>query len=369
MDNTQEQEVNVHTFACTNCGADLKYKPGTKHLKCDYCGTHNNIPQLDYKIQELDYHDYLHTQSKKEEVAVENFVDCGNCGATSSLEQDVTSALCPYCSTPLVIENVHTEHIIQPKSVLPFKLDKNEAKEKFKEWINGLWFAPNDLKKAVLNFDHFKGVYIPYWTFDTDTYTVYSGQRGEYYYETESYEETEDGETVTKTREVKKTKWHSVSGHVNYFFDDILTVATKSLTEDLIHELEPWDLENLVPFDKSYLSGFITEKYQVELEEGFETAKNLTNDKISDLVKSDIGGDEQRVTSVSTIYSDITFKHILLPVFVSAYRFKGKLYQFLINGRTGEVQGERPYSLIKIVFTIILILFIIGLIYYLTNSQ
>lgn len=360
MEKTEEKELTVGTFACTSCGADLKYKPGTQHLNCEYCGAENEIPQIEADIEELDFKEFLGKKSESAETITESFVKCESCGASSTLEPNITSAMCPYCATPLVVENAQDEKIIQPKSLLPFKLNKNDAKGEFKKWIKKLWFAPNDLQKAALNFDQFKGIYIPYWTFDTDTNTKYIGQRGEHYYVTESYTTTENGKSVTKTRQVQKTRWYSASGSVHKFFDDILTVASKSLPQKYIYKLEPWDLENLVPFEKSYLSGFLTEKYQVELGEGFEIAKGIADPEIRSLVRRDIGGDEQRIISMNTAYNDITFKHLLLPVFVSAYKFKDKLYQFLVNGRTGEVQGQRPYSWIKITLTVVAALAIIG---------
>jgi len=364
MEKTEQQELAVGTFACTSCGGDLKYEPGTQHLNCEYCGAENEIPQLETDVEELDFHKYLAQKSEAEETIVAAFVKCDSCGATSTLEPNVSSSNCPYCSTPLIVEHAHDEKVIQPKSLLPFKLNKDEAKDEFKSWVNKLWFAPSDLKKASLNFDHFKGVYIPYWTYDTDTYSNYIGQRGDYYYVTESYTTTENGKSVTKTRQVRRTRWRHASGHVNKFFDDILTVATRSLPDKYIYKLEPWDLENIVPFDKSYLSGFITEKYQIGLSEGFDIAKRIADPKIRQLVRRDIGGDEQRIISLNTSYKDITFKHLLLPVFVCAYLFKGKLFQFLVNGRTGEVQGQRPYSWIKITLTIVAVLLVIAAAYF-----
>ncbi|QZT37402.1 hypothetical protein K5X82_00570 [Halosquirtibacter xylanolyticus] len=354
-----QEELNINTFACTNCGADLKYKAGTDHLSCDYCGALNEIPKSESKIEEHDYLKFLANESEQKEVFDESFVKCESCGASSTISPNITSTLCPYCTTPLIVEQTRNERILLPESLLPFKLDKDAASDEFKKWINKLWFAPNALKKAALSFDHFKGVYIPYWTFDMDTHTPYIGQRGVHYYVTEEYTKTEDGKTVTETREVQKTRWSTVTGNIHSFFDDILTVATTSLPEKYINKLEPWDLENLVPFDKSYLSGYITEKYQIEITEGFKMAQETAESEIRDMIRTDIGGDEQRITSMETDYNDIAFKHLLLPVFVCAYRFKGELYQFLVNGRTGEVQGRRPYSWIKIALTVLAIVSII----------
>jgi len=363
MDNKEAQK-DVGTFACTKCGADLKYKPGTESLTCNYCGNVNEIPKLEGEIEELDFHKFVAEKVETAETITAEFVKCSSCGASSTLEPNVTAASCPYCATPLVVSDASNESVIQPKSLLPFKLDKDAAKKEFDKWVKKLWFAPNILKKATLNFEHFKGVYIPYWTFDTDTQTKYIGQRGEHYYVSESYTTTEDGKSVTKTRQVQRTRWYSASGNVHKFFDDILVVATKSLPKRYINKLEPWDLENLVAFDKNYMSGFLAERYQVELREGFEIAKDIADGRIRDLVRRDIGGDEQRITTLHTNYKDTTFKHILLPVFVSAFKFKNKVYQFLVNGRTGEVQGERPYSTIKIVLAILAGIILAGVLYY-----
>lgn len=362
--------ATVDSFACTGCGADLEYKPGTSHLACQFCGAENEIPVIDAEIKELDFYAYLDQSSSSEEQLTESFVKCNGCGVSTTLEPNVTSSNCPYCDTPLVLDSAHDENVIKPRSLLPFKLSKDDAKESFKQWVKKLWFAPNRLKKATHTFDHFKGVYVPYWTYDTNTSSNYIGQRGEDYYVTERYTETVDGKRVSKTRQVKKIRWYTVHGRVDRNFDDILVVASNSLPRKYMDKLEPWDLGNLKPFDTSYLSGFITEKYQVELKEGFDIAKDQAEKDIRKAVKRDIGGDHQRISQLSTQWNDISFKHLLLPVFVSAYKFKDKLYQFVINARTGEVQGERPLSWAKIMAVAIPVAAAIGYgVYYYYMNQ
>ena len=352
-----EQEISGTKITCKGCGAYLKYKPGTQHLSCEYCGFENEITTTDTPIEELDYLSVLNNEAAQATITAK-FIKCESCKAISTLSSSLSSAFCPYCASPLIIGNLHEENIIQPKSLLPFKLDKNLAKDEFTKWIKKLWFAPNNLKKS-LSLENFKGIYIPYWTFDTDTFSEYSGERGEHYYVTESYTATEDGKQVSKTREVQKTRWYDVSGNVQVMFDDLLIIATNSVPQAQAQKLEPWDTENLVPFDESYLSGFITEKYQVDLKQGFEIAKEAAAAGIEDAVNNDIGGDEQRISSIDTEYSAITFKHLLFPIYVSVYKYNGKVYQFLINGRTGEVRGKRPYSWIKITLFILAILLLI----------
>ncbi len=341
---TEEIHKEAHLFNCTECGAELNYKPGTISLNCNYCGNKNEIPVSNESIEELDFEKFVASTISEEDTVSEHYVKCDSCGASSSFSSEITASNCPYCGTALVFSHSEDVNIIKPKALLPFKLDKNEGIESFRKWIKSLWFAPNAIKKAALSLNNFKGVYMPHWTYDFDTRTVYTGQRGTHYTVSESY--TENGQT--KTRQVQKTRWTTVSGEVSRFFDDIVISASNSLPRKYVEELEPWDLNNLVPYEKGYLSGFISEKYQIELPEGYQLAKEKADSMIRGLVRQDIGGDDQRIVHLQSSFSNTSFKHILLPVYISAYTFKSKLYQFVVNARTGEVQGERPWSWMKI---------------------
>jgi len=360
MESPEKEPVSSSTFACMNCGADLKYQPGTTQLKCDSCGENNAIPASDEKIVELDFHAFLAQAETTADALTMQAVKCEVCGATPSLEAHIQSAMCPYCASPLIIANAHTETLIKPKALLPFKLEMPGALASFKTWVKKLWFAPGALKKAAYSLEQLKGVYIPYWTFDSQTDSAYTGQRGDYYYTTETYRTTSGGKSVTRTRQVRHIRWSYRSGRIGRFFDDLLVAATESLPAKKVQDLEPWDLENLMVFDEKFLTGYITEKYRVGLSQGFDLAKVRMDAVIRGLVGKDIGGDQQRILSLRTGHSGITFKHILLPIYLSAYRFNNKVYQFMVNGRTGEVQGDRPWSAAKIAIAIAAGLAIIG---------
>jgi len=347
--NTPETATNQQ-LKCKECGAILKFQPGTTALTCEYCGAFNEIAKSTEKIAEVDFNSFIEKEFASEEKQSIVTVKCTSCGASTTLRPNVTSDICPFCGTSLVVSSGSTSSILKPKSLLPFTLDQKQGFEAFRKWLKKLWFAPGALKKYVTSADKFNGMYIPYWTYDSNTSSSYTGARGTYYYVTESYTTTENGKSVTKTRQVRKVRWTSVSGHVSNTFDDVLVIASSSLPVKYADKLEPWDLKNLLPYDDKFLSGFRTESYQVDVKTGFDKAKVIMDNYITQLVKKDIGGDEQRVYSVNTQYNDITFKHILLPIWISAYRFKDKVYRFLVNGRTGEVQGERPYSVWKIIF-------------------
>jgi hypothetical protein len=218
-------------------------------------------------------------------------------------------------------------------------------------WLGRLWFAPNGLAEYAKKGRKMDGIYVPYWTYDADTRTRYTGQRGTAYYVTVR---GKDG----KPQRVRKMRWTRVSGRVARFFDDVVILASRSLPKRFTDALQPWGLEALTEYRPDYLSGFRAEGYTVDLDEGMEEARGIMDARIRHDIARDIGGDAQRIGVVDTRLSDVTFKHILLPVWLAAYRYNGKPYRFVVNGQTGKVQGERPYSAIKIAIAVILAIII-----------
>src|SRR5205807_8668710 len=229
------------------------------------------------------------------------------------------------------------------------------AQKEVQQWLASRWFAPNALKKLA-HQEGISGVYLPFWSYDSDTASNYRGERGEHYYETEWYT---DSDGKQQSREVQHTRWYSGSGQVARHFDDVLIAATRSVNEGRLNKLQPWDLKALCAYEPDYLAGFKAQRYQVELPAGFETAKKVMQVTIANDVRRDIGGDEQRILNVDTDYSNVMFRHLLLPVWIGAYRFQNKFSQVMVNARTGDVEGERPYSTVKIFFLVIFILALI----------
>ena len=289
-------------------------------------------------------------------------VTCQGCGAEVTLDENITSDECPFCDANILADK-HSKKAIKPKSLLSFKVPKDSAVDEFSKWVKGRWFAPNKLKHFA-RIGKMNGMYMPFWTYDSRTSTSYSGMRGEYYYTTETYTTTVNGKTVTRTRQVRHTRWYPASGMVRNSFDDILILGSTSLPRKYAEKLEPWDLNNLVPYSHDFLQGFRVESYSVNLKEGFADAREKMRPTIRETVRRDIGGDTQRIHSINTHYDDVTFKHILLPVWISTYHFRQKVYRILVNARTGEVQGERPWSWVKISFAVLTLIAIITVIIY-----
>jgi hypothetical protein len=280
---------------------------------------------------------------------------CTGCGAVVAFHPPEVAGTCSFCGAAIVAEPKAANPLIAPDGVLPVKVPKALAQKEVQQWLASRWFAPNALKKLA-HQEGIGGVYLPFWSYDSDTSSSYQGERGEHYYETEWYT---DSDGKQQTRQVQHTRWYPASGQVARHFDDVLIAATQSVNATRLNKLQPWDLNALCPYEPAYLAGFKAQRYQVELPAGFETAKNVMQGTIQGDVRQDIGGDEQRILNIDTAYSNVMFRHLLLPVWIGAYRFQNKPYQVVVNARTGEVQGERPYSTVKIFF---LIVFIIALI-------
>ena len=357
-------------YTCPGCAANLLYEPRDGGLTCPYCGRKEKIPESAEEVQERSYEQYLHPSAGQIEVlapaALE--VQCSSCGAQVTFTPPEVAGECSFCGVKIVAQPKSADPLVGPEALLPFAVSSGESTESVKKWLASLWFAPNALKKFAYQ-DVIDGVYLPFWTYDAHTTSHYTGERGEYYYETQTYTETDSqGNTVTKTRQVRQTSWYSASGTVSRWMDDILVPGTKSVSRPRLHSLEPWDLDALKPYEPAFLSGFKAQRYQVDLPEGFEEAKSIMAHTIEQDVRQDIGGDEQRISNIATSYSGVTFKHILLPVYIGAYRFNQKVYQIMVNARTGEVQGDRPYSFWKIFFFVLFLVAVVGLLVVLNSK-
>ena len=333
-------------FPCKQCGANLVFEPGTTALTCQYCGTRNDIAPLAEVIEELDFQEHAAQLAASTETQETLTVRCNACGAETDFTHDVAASRCPFCGAAIVA-TASSRKQIKPRSLLPFHITRQQADDLFRRWVEGLWFAPNDLVR-VAQRSGIDGAYVPAWTYDSRTTSDYRGERGDDYWDTQTYTAIENGRSVTRTRQVRRTRWRHASGRVSNTFDDVLVLASRSLPPKHAHALEPWDLRSLVPYRDEYLSGFAADSYQVDLVQGFEAAKQIMAGVIEQTIRADIGGDHQRIHSVQTRYRDVTFKHILLPVWISAYRYHERVFRFLVNARTGEVQGERPWSAVKI---------------------
>ena len=366
--------AQTQSLQCPGCAAPVEYDPQAAKLKCPYCQTLIEIQSDDHAqpVVEMDFEEARRRAAGQAGEALGGLsdkavqVECATCGAAVVFEPPEVAGQCPFCTSRIIAEPHTPDPLIRPQGLLPFSVPKPAAMHSLRAWLASRWFAPNDLKR-VANPDRLEGIYLPFWTYDAEADTEYTGLRGEHYWVQESYTEKVDGRPRQRTRNVRKTRWHPAAGRVHDSFDDILVPASKSIAAKRLDDLEPWGLEKVEPYTAAYLAGFKAQRYQVDLDDGFGAARERMEPAIRDSVCADIGGDEQQILTLNVAVSGVTFKHLLLPVWLGAYRYQQKVYQIAVNARTGEVSGERPYSAAKIALLVLAIVLAIALFAILKN--
>ena len=336
---------------CPACGGTMDYDPVSKKLKCPYCDYEEEIQveEENFVAKEIDF-------SQAEDEALSNWgtqtkiVICKNCGAETVYDAHETAGECPYCGSNQVMEQTD-ENTMAPSGVIPFQMDAKKASDLFRSWIKGKFFCPKKAKESA-KADSFKGIYIPFWTFDADTDSSYHGEYGK------DRQVQKDGKKVTET------DWYSTSGYYEESFDDVLVCGSSNQNEGAMRALEPYDTTKAVAYKPEYLAGFMAERYSIKVKSAWETAKERIRSMIRSNVESKIrrehNADHTRNVTVNPNYRNITFKYLLLPVWISSYTYQGKVYQFRINGQTGRVSGSTPISWIKVALVVGIIALILA---------
>ena len=342
-----------HRFPCPSCGSDLRYDPDGSRLLCGHCGHEEPVPERRGAIPELDLRSAQRSELPERDFEAARFARCPSCGAQVEFDAAIHAKECPFCASPIVTDT-GVARVIKPQAQLPFLLGEEAARAEMRKWLGRLWFAPSDLRDYAKAHRRMDGIYVPYWTYDAETRTEYSGQRGTVYYESRLVPVTVNGRRQMVTQQVARVRWTPARGRVARAFDDVLVLGSRSLPKRFTDALAPWDLSALSAYEPRFLAGFRAEGYGVPVEEAYGEAREIMNQVIASDVRADIGGDHQRITQMQTEVGQLTFKHVLLPVWLAAYRYRGRSFRFVINGRTGAVEGERPYSAVKIALAMLL---------------
>lgn len=361
----EQQDTTV--FKCPSCGGNMLFNPEANDLKCPFCDTEVAIEHSHSQNIELDYYEALNEKTLHWSDDKRVF-RCENCGAETVLNAHTVADFCSFCGSSHVSLS-NEEAGIRPSLVLPFAVSQKQAEAKFKEWISKRYMAPKKLMSAH-QLDRLTGIYIPYWTYDANTFSQYTVRVGTHYYVPVTRTVTDaNGNTRTETQMVQKTRWHVENGTYRDSFDDILIQATHQQSAHLLGKVEPFPLTQLVDYKEAYLSGFIAERYAIALDEGWLRAQRRINDSIAASIQMQVRGDVVVILQVDTDYDDITYKHVLLPIWLSSFSFKGKVYPFIVNGQSGRVAGEAPVSWVKVTLLTVFVIAIIGIIYMVATNN
>src|SRR5215470_6551968 len=343
-------------FSCPACGGESQWNPAKKALVCPFCGTiapaQSELTATGEEV--IVEHDLVEAlrgipdaqrgwQTKKISVK------CQSCQAISVFDPERIGQRCDFCGSSALVPYAEIKESFTPESLLPMKVSESQVRENIRRWYGGRWFAPNKLKRAALT-DTVKGLYIPYWTFDAQVHADWTAESGYYYYETETYR---DANGETKTRQVQKVRWQPSAGSLDHFFDDELVPASRGVQADLLRKIEPFPTKELTPYKPGFLSGWVVERYQIDLLAAAKAAREEMEAQTVRLCTAEVPGDTHRNLQVHTDYSGQTFKHILTPVWLLSYNYGPRNFQVVINGYTGAIAGQYPKSWIKITLAVL----------------
>jgi len=340
--NQNEVRQSVDVFKCKNCGNDFSFDPKSGRLQCEHCGTTAPI-EADRNIEQRPVDFSLDVAKNKWESETRTF-KCDNCGATTTFDKAEFATECAYCGSKKVLKLENFDGI-KPGALLPFTLTPAEACAAWIKWLKKKLFAPKKIKRDA-DLEHIKGVYSPCWTFDSDTFSKYNGIAGKYYYVTVG--------SGKNRRTERRVRWFPVRGTYSKFFKNVMVEASPHLTDKDMKCLSPFPVERAVVYDKRFLSGFSADHYDKKLQDGWREGEKIMRKGIDADIRRSIKADVIQSLTVNTQFNNPTFKHLLLPVYVSRATFREKLYNFFINGTNGRVSGKTPVSGVKVLLAVLL---------------
>jgi hypothetical protein len=351
------QATASQKFSCPSCGGEARWDPAKQLLICPFCGTTSpaEAELTGTGEEQIVEHDLVAAlrglpDSARGWQADKTAVKCQSCQAISVFDATRVGQRCDFCGSTALVPYEEVKDAFRPESLLPMKIAEAHVRDAIRQWYGSRWFAPNRLKHAALT-DTVKGLYIPYWTFDAQVHAEWTAESGYYYYETETYT---DANGRTQTRQVQKIRWQPSAGSLNHFFDDELVPASRGVQPDMLRKIEPFpSTTELVPYNAGFLSGWVVERYQIDLVNAAKTARDRMDKQIYALCAAQVPGDTHRNLDVEDDYSGQTFKHILVPIWLLTYNYGTNNYQVVINGYTGTIAGRYPKSWVKILFAVL----------------
>ena len=349
----------VEKHACPACGAQAEWSPSKQMLVCPFCGTESpyTLDADTAKIKEIDLEQALRELPGEDPASrpERRSVQCQSCKAVMDFDQTRVGQNCEFCGSPALIDYTEIKSPIRPQSLLPFKISATQVRDNIRRWYGSKWFAPGALKSKAL-VDQLKGLYVPYWTFDAKVRCPWTAEAGHYYFVNEEYR---DNQGRAQVRQVRKVRWVPAAGEIDHYFDDQPVPGTRGLDLDLLQQVEPFPTKELVPYDTGYLSGHVVEHYQVALVEAAQGAREAMDAQLMALCGRQVPGDTYRNLRIGPDYSDRTFKHVLVPVWLLSYTYGRRTFQVIANGYTGVLAGRYPKSAWKIFFAVLAVLLVI----------
>ena len=347
-------------YPCNSCNSKMHYSAEREKLYCNYCGIEEDFEKASDKVKEIPLHEAVKAMQSFSPQSIDKIViACLSCHSEIMIQSNEVYIRCSFCGSEKVNKGAYKKNLIQPQGIIPFSISKQAAKDAFNAWIKEGWFRPNSLRTASF-LESLKGIYLPFWTFDAATYSEWVGEQGIYYYVTVS----RNG----KRQRQRRTRWHHKSGSFHYNFDDVLIAGSSNIALNIIENIYPYNLKAVINYLPELMIGWDAQIYNIEIDKAYAAADLRMHNMLYKEASRHLGGDTQRNLQVSSDFSAQTYKHIILPIWICTYTYHGKIYQFAVNGQAGKIEGEKPYSRVKIFLFILFTLSVIVSIVYTSKS-
>jgi ribosomal protein L37AE/L43A len=336
------EQKTIHTFACPQCGGPRVYQAATGGLACEHCGYQEAIeaPSAGSTAGESEFTEEALAQAEHGWQVGHQQIQCQSCGGETLLPPGVLTQTCPYCGSTYVVQLKATDALLRPHFMIPFRTTPERCRALTQEWLGSSWMTPRHLHKQA-DLGNYTPLYVPFWTFDAQVTANWSAEIG--------YDKTTidaEGDLDTETR------WEQESGQVRLEFDDQYVPGTKRLREILAERITDFNLRTLVAYNPAYLAGHHAQAYEVDLNQAWEKAQAQMKEKTRAASERDaLSGKADHIRNLR-LYNvelhDTKWRYVLLPVYVSTYKYRDKVHQMLVNGQKGTIGGQRPVSWPKV---------------------
>lgn len=324
-------------YKCTACDGALSFDSGLQKMKCPYCDTEFEVAalqEMDEVLRHEGTSDYTWQSqpetlwSEDETQNLRSFV-CNSCGGEIVGDENTAATRCPFCDNPVVMSGQFKGEL-RPDLVVPFQLDKEQAKAALKKHFGKKPLLPR-LFTAQNRIESIQGIYVPFWLFDTDA------EASIRYKATRIHTWSDSNYIYTRT------SYYSLLRAGRIGFDNVPVDGSSKMSDELMESIEPYDLGKAVDFQTAYLAGYLADKYDVTADD----SKPRANDRIRTSTEQAFAATTAGYASVIPVNTDIRLnggrvRYALLPVWILTTRWKDKAFTFAMNGQTGKLVGNLP---------------------------